>query len=132
MRNIKTLLVVLVGLLALAACSGTSGTDAVSTLPAGEDVDEAAADIQAELNTLAAEIEASEAADELQAAWTEVQAQVGSAIATLSADGEVDTTALESEFDNFETQLEALGDDVGEDVVDAWQSVRQQIEQLFN
>jgi hypothetical protein len=134
MRNIKTLLVVLVGLLALVACSGTSGTgaDAVSTLPAAEDVDEAAAEIQAELNTLAAEIEESEAADEIQAVWTDVQTQVGSAIATLSADGEVDTAALESEFDDFETQLEAIGDEVGDDVMEAWQDVRQQIEQLFS
>ena len=132
MRNVKTLLIA-VGLLALVACSGTSGTgaDGVSTLPAGEEVDDAAAEIQAELNALAAEIEASEAADEIQAAWTEVQAQVGSAIATMSADGEVDIAALQSEFDDFETQLETLGE-VGDDVREAWQDVRQQIEQLFN
>ena len=134
MRIIKTLLIVVVGLLALVACSGTSGTgeDVVSTLPSSEDVDDAAAEIQGEWDALAAEIQASGAADEIQSAWTEVQAQVASAIATLSADGEVDTAALESEFDDFETQLEALGDEVGDDVMEAWQDVRQQIEQLFD
>jgi hypothetical protein len=134
MRNIKTLLAVLVALSTLAACSGTSGTaeDAISTLPTGEQVDDAAVEVQAELSALAAEIEASDAAAEIQAAWTEVQAEVGSAIATLSADGEVDTAALESEFDEFQSQLDTLGDEVGDDLMAAWLEVRQQIEQLFD
>jgi predicted small secreted protein len=134
MRNIKTLLAVLVALSTLAACSGTSGTgeDAISTLPTGEQVDDAAVEVQAELSALAAEIEGSDAAAEIQAAWTEVQAEVGSAIATLSADGEVDTAALEAEFDEFQSHLDALGDEVGDDLMAAWLEVRQQIEQLFD
>ena len=131
--RIKTLLLVVVGLCAIVACSGTTGSeDVASTLPAGEEVEDAAAQIQEDLSALAAEIEASGAAADIQAAWTEVQAQVTSAIATMSADGDVDTAALESEFDDFETQLDSLGDEVGDDVMAAWQDVRRQIEQLFD
>lgn len=134
MRSIKTLLVVLVGLLALAACSGTTGTTdgSVSSLPPAEDVSETAAEVQAELSALASEIETSEAADDIRAAWSDVQTEVGSAIATLTAGGDVDTTALQSEFDEFETQLDALGDEVGDDLRESWLEVRQQIEQLFD
>jgi hypothetical protein len=132
LRNIKTLLVVLIGLFALAACSGTTDTTLGSSLPAGEDVSDAAAEVQAELSTLASEIESSEAADDIRAAWANVQTEVGTAIATLSADGEVDTEALQSEFDEFESQLDALGDEVGDDLRESWLEVRRQIEQLFN
>ena len=131
MRNIKTLLVVLVGLFALAACSGTTGTTDGSSLPAGEDVSDAAAEVQSELSTLASEIESSEAADDIRAAWANVQTEVGTAIATLTAEGEVDTEALQAEFNEFESQLDALGDEVGDDLRESWLEVRRQIEQLF-
>lgn len=134
MRSIKTLLVVLVGLFALVACGGTTGTTdgSVSSLPSGEDVGDAATEVQAELSALASEIEASDAADDIRAAWSDVQTEIGSAIATWTADGEVDTAALQSEFDEFETQLNALGDDVGDDLRESWLEVRQQVEQLFD
>jgi len=131
LRNIKTLLVVLVGLFALAACSGTTGTTDGSSLPAGEDVSNAAAEVQAELSTLALEIESSEAADDIRAAWANVQTEVGAAIATITADGDVDTEALQAEFNEFESQLDALGDEVGDDLRESWLEVRRQIEQLF-
>lgn len=134
MRSIKTLLFVFVGLLALAACSGTTDTTdgSVSSLPSGEDVGDAAAEVQGELSALAAEIESSEAADDIRAAWSDVQTEISSAIATWTADGDVDTAALQSEFDEFETQLDALGDEVGDDLRESWLQVRQQVEQLFD
>jgi hypothetical protein len=132
LRNIKTLLAALIGLVALAACSGTTDTTIGSSLPAGEDVSGAAAEVQAELSTLASEIESSEAADDIRAAWTSVQAEVGTAIATVTADGDVDTEALQSEFNEFEAQLDALGDEVGDDLRESWLEVRRQVEQLFD
>jgi len=133
MRSIKTLLVLLAGLFALVACSGTTDTTngSISSLPPEEDVSAAAADVQADLSALAAEIESSEAADDIRAAWSNVQTEIGSAIATFTADGNVDIAALQSEFDEFETQLDALGDDVGDDLRESWLQVRQQVEQLF-
>jgi ABC-type glycerol-3-phosphate transport system substrate-binding protein len=133
MRNLKTLLVLLAGLFALAACSGTADTTdgSISSLPPEEDVSATAADVQAELSALATEIESSEAADDIRTAWSSVQTEITAAIATFTADGDVDTDALQSEFDNFEAQLDALGDEVGDDLRESWLEVRQQVEQLF-
>jgi ABC-type glycerol-3-phosphate transport system substrate-binding protein len=133
MRNLKTLLVLLAGLFALAACSGTTDTTdgSISSLPPEEDVSAAAADVQAELTALAAEIESSEAADDIRPAWSSVQMEITSALATFTADGDVDTEALQTAFDEFETQLDAHGDEVGDDLRESWLEVRQQVEQLF-
>ena len=136
MRTVRVLLVALVAALALAACSDTpdSVEDAVSSLPSGEDVvedvTEVAEDVQTQLNELGTAIENSEAAEDLQAAWSDVRTEITSAISSFTSGENIDTEAIQAQFDEFQTELEAMGDDVGDDVMSAWSELRAAFEQL--
>ena len=131
MHKSRILLAVLAATMAVGACSDTSGTVDASSLPGSGEVSDAVTELQTDMSELANQIESSDAAAELQSAWGDLQAEISSGIAAMTSDEVVDTEALQAEFDEFETQLDALGDDVGDEVVDAWNELRSQLEQLF-
>ncbi|HEX6222443.1 MAG TPA: hypothetical protein VF115_15235 [Acidimicrobiia bacterium] len=134
MRIARLILVAVVAALALAACSDTpdSVEDAVSSLPESEDVADMAADVQTELNELATEIENSDVADDLQTAWSEVRTEITSAISSVTSGETLDTESIQTELDEFQTELEAMGDDVGDNVMSAWTELRSSFEQLMS
>jgi len=142
----------MIGMLATAACSDTVPEDADDTVgdvpttlaeptattegtepteaDTASDPAELAARLQLELATLGEEIQASEGAEELQTAWTEVEAQVSSALEDIQ-EGTIDTGGLESQLDEFQATLDAMGDDVGSEVREAWESLRSSLEELM-
>jgi len=134
MRKIRLLLLALVAALAVGACSDTpdSVEDAVSSLPDSEDVTEVATEVQMELNELATEIENSDVADDLQAAWTDMRTEITSAISSATAGEALDTESIRTELDEFQSELEAMGDDVGDSVMSAWSELRAAFEQLMS
>ena len=134
MRKIRLLLLALVAALAVGACSDTpdSVEDAVSSLPDSEDVTEVATEVQMELNELATEIENSDVADDLQAAWTDMRTEITSAISSATAGEALDTEAIQTQLDEFQSELEAMGDDVGDSVMSAWSELRAAFEQLMS
>lgn len=136
MRTVRVLIMALMAALAVAACSDAPENveDAVSSLPSSEEVTEnvteVAEDVQTQLNELGTAIENSEAAEDLQTAWSDVRTEVTSAISSFSAGESIDTAAIETQFDAFQTELEAMGDDVGDEVMAAWNELRSAFEQL--
>ncbi|HXV71681.1 MAG TPA: hypothetical protein VEB69_09795 [Acidimicrobiia bacterium] len=136
MRTVRVLIMALMAALAVAACSDAPENveDAVSSLPSSEEVTEnvteVAQDVQTQLNELGTAIENSEAAEDLQTAWSDVRTEVTSAISSFSAGESIDTAAIETQFDEFQTELEAMGDDVGDEVMTAWNELRSAFEQL--
>lgn len=136
MRTVRVLIMALMAALSVAACSDAPENveDAVSSLPSSEEVTEnvteVAEDVQTQLNELGTAIENSEAAEDLQTAWSDVRTEVTSAISSFSAGESIDTAAIETQFDAFQTELEAMGDDVGDEVMTAWNELRSAFEQL--
>lgn len=136
MRTVRVLIMALMAALSVAACSDAPENveDAVSSLPSSEEVTEnvteVAEDVQTQLNELGTAIENSEAAEDLQTAWSDVRTEVTSAISSFSAGESIDTAAIETQFDAFQTELEAMGDDVGDEVMAAWNELRSAFEQL--
>jgi hypothetical protein len=53
------------------------------------------------------------------------------AITAATTDGSVDTAAVQAELDDFQSDLEAVGDDVSSDLMSAWTSLRGKFEQLI-
>jgi uncharacterized protein YlxW (UPF0749 family) len=134
MKVIRILAMIVVGLLAIAACADTTGDieDAVTSLPEASDVADLASEVQAEMTELATEIQNSQAAADLETAWVALQAEMTAALSSVQADGEIDTTALQSELDEFESELTAAGDEVGDDLMSAWSSLRAKFEDLIS
>jgi hypothetical protein len=81
---------------------------------------------------LSASIQSSGTADDVQTAWTKVQSEITAAISAVTADGSVDTNAIREDLDEFQTELEAAGDEVGDEVISAWASLRAKFEQLIS
>lgn len=133
MRTVRLFLVALIGAFAMAACADTPDTveDAVSSLPGEEDVAEVGADIQAEIEAVATEIENSEAADDLTAAWSDMQAEINAAVDSITSNEAVDTEAIQAELDEFQAEVEAAGDAVSDDLVVAWNELRSTVEDLI-
>lgn len=139
MKTFKMIIVALMAVLATAACgNGTADLGTGTTLPSVGDVTDnpeleaAAEQVQSDMEELAQQIESSQAADELQSEWTELQAEIESVIASVMSDGEVDTSGLETAMDDFQTDLEAAGDELDDELMAAWTSLRTQIMQLTN
>lgn len=132
MRKIRIFVLALVAALAVGACSDTPDSieDAVSSLPDAEDVTDVAEDVQTELNELGEAIESSEAADDLQTAWGEVRTEITSAISSFTSGETIDTEAVQAQLDEFQSELEAMGDDVGDDLMSAWNELRSSFEQM--
>jgi hypothetical protein len=84
------------------------------------------------MTELATEIQNSQAAADLETAWVALQAEMTAALSSVQADGEIDTTALQSELDEFESELTAAGDEVGDDLMSAWSSLRAKFEDLIS
>lgn len=97
---------------------------------AGSDPAALAARLQSELTTLGEEIQASEAAEDLQTAWAELETQVSSALADIG-EGNFDTGDLEDQLDEFQSTLDAMGEDVGSEVREAWATLRSSLEELM-
>jgi formiminotetrahydrofolate cyclodeaminase len=134
MKVIRILAMIVVGPLAIAACADTTGDieDPVTSLPEASDVADLAGEVQAEMTELATEIQNSQAAADLETAWVALQAEMTAALSSVQADGEIDTTALQSELDEFESELTAAGDEVGDDLMSAWSSLRAKFEDLIS
>jgi len=132
MRKTRLIVLALAAALAVGACSDTpdSVEDAVSSLPDSEDVTAVAAEVQTELNELTTAIENSEVAGDLQVAWSEVRTEITSAISSATAGDSLDTESIEAELDEFQSELEAMGDEVGDEVMSAWTELRAAFDQL--
>lgn len=132
MKTLRLLAIAMIGLFALAACNDATGdlSDVPTTLPEASEVEDAFTDVRDDIEQLATEIENSEAADDLQAQWVEVQADITAAIDSATTDGSIDTTGLEQSMDEFEAELEAAGDEFGDEAMALWTQLRTQIEQL--
>jgi len=133
MKTIRILVLGIVGLIGLAACSDTPDSleDAVSSLPQTEDLAALAEEIQTEMTVLATEIQNSEAADELQETWADTQSEMRAAIDSVTSDGTVDGEAIRSQLEEFQSELEAAGAAVSDDLISAWTSLRTRFEQLI-
>jgi hypothetical protein len=133
MKFVRVLAFALIGLLAIAACSDPPDSvgDAVSSLPESDDVAAAAAEVQTEMTQIADEIQRSAAAEDLESSWNDVQTSMTAAITAATTDGSVDTAAVQAELDDFQSDLEAVGDDVSSDLMSAWTSLRGKFEQLI-
>jgi hypothetical protein len=129
------------GALALAACSSETVDDVTSELESATDVSvaddveqdamELAAEVQDEMSTLGTEIQNSDAADDLQAAWNEMQGEVTAALASMGTDGTISTEGLEEGIDEFQTALDSAGDEIGPEITEAWNSLRDKVESLM-
>lgn len=134
MRTIRVLIVALIGALALAACSDPPDTvdEAVSSLPSEEEVTDALANLQSEIDAVATEIENSDAADELREAWSNVEAELTEAANSIASNETIDTEAVRAELEEFQTEVEAAGDDVSDELAAAWDELRSTFEQLMS
>lgn len=141
----RTLIVFgLAGILATSACAdanlsettlgGVPGTTTTGATSATPDTDlepsAAIAELQQRMSELATEIQGSEAAAELQARWEQLQTEMASALASIQEDGRLDTTAFESMLQEFEDDLETLGDQVEPEVMEAWAMFRESLDRL--
>jgi len=133
MKLIRALVFALIGVMAIAACSDTPDTvgDAVSSLPGSDDVAATAAEVQTEITEIADQIQSSAAAEDLQSSWNDVQTSMTAAITAVTTDGSVDTSAVQAELDDFQSDLEAMSDDVSPELMSAWSSLRDKFEQLI-
>lgn len=100
------------------------------TNDAGSDPAALAARLQSEMTTLSEEIQASEGAEDLQTAWAELETQVSSALADIG-DGNINAGDLEDQLDEFQSTLDAMGEDVGSEVREAWATLRSSLEELM-
>ncbi len=140
MKKSKIAALGLSGILALSACTGT---DVTSTTDAGgvtsstsdstpDDSSSAILELQAEVTDLQTAVQNSAASAELQESWNALQTEVLAVISSASADGVVDTTELQDEIDAFQSDLDALGSDVEDDVRSAWDKVKDRIESMMS
>lgn len=123
--------IAMAGLLVIGAC-----TDGTVDPEVSDDVEQEAVDLAAEVETqmtnLAIEIQDSEAAADLQGAWGDVQAEITAAIASMGTDGTIQTENLGAELDEFEAELEAAGDAVTPELLQAWEALRSSVEQMMS
>jgi PBP1b-binding outer membrane lipoprotein LpoB len=133
---------IMIGALVLAACSGDTVEDVTSEIEDAtnasvsdeveQDAVDLATDVEQQMDTLSNEIQNSEAADDLQNAWNDIQNEVTAAIASMQTDGTISTEGLEQELNEFQTELDAAGDEIAPEVRDAWTSLRTSIEQMMS
>ena len=143
MRNRTLIAFGIAGAMTIAACAGTtdptvttaavvpgtSGSDDTATT--GSDPAAMAAELRARIDELAAEIENSEAAEQLQSNWAELQAGFTAALAGIGEDGTVDLSGVEDGLEEFEAEIEDLGDQVEPELRDAWERFQSELQQLM-
>ncbi|HET9261320.1 MAG TPA: hypothetical protein VFP42_14460 [Acidimicrobiia bacterium] len=130
------------GLLVFVGCSGNGLEDVASDLEDATDATvsdeveqnalELAADVEEQMDTLTEEIQSSGAAEELQSAWSEVQTEMTAAIASMQADGTMTVEGIEEALDDFQTEIEAAGDEIAPELRSAWDSLRTSIQELIS
>lgn len=132
MKALRVFAISIIALAGVVACSDVpdSVDEVVSSLPEEEDVTAAVESIQTEIDTITEEIESSDAAEDLRNGWADVQSEIESAVASIAAGEQIDTEAIEAELDLFQADVEAVGDDVSDELIAAWDSLRDQFEQL--
>jgi hypothetical protein len=134
MRSRLMIAVALVGAMGLVSCSDTPDAveDIPTTLPDAADVQDLVADVQTEMDDIATEIENSEANEELQSAWTEIETEIRSAIESVADDGTIDTSGIQDQLDEFQETLNSLGDDVSDELMSSWTTLRNALDQLMS
>lgn len=131
MRTIRILIVALAGAVAVAACSDTPEGLTPTSLPGEEDVAELVAEVQADIEEVNTELANSEAADELRTAWSELNAELTTAIQSITSNQAVDTEAVRNQLDEFQSEVEAAGDEVSDELRSAWIELRSKFERLL-
>jgi predicted nuclease with TOPRIM domain len=133
MKRVRILILALAGAVTVAACSDTPEVldDAMTSLPGEEDVAELVTEIQSDIEDVTTEIENSEAADELRSTWSELRSELAGALDSMTSNQAVDTETLQDRLDEFQSDLEAAGEEVGDDLRSAWLTLRSNLEQLL-
>jgi hypothetical protein len=141
MRKTKSFAIAIACLLALGACTDNDLTTttvdrgAVTTVAdstgATADVAATIAEVQSEVTDLSNEIQNSAAAAELQESWNTLQTAVLAAVASVADDGTMDGTQIQGAIDDFQTDLDALGADAEPTVVEAWDTLRDNLESMM-
>lgn len=145
MRKARILAVLLAAMLALPACSDTTSVDDVVTTlddvvttlgdtaeEVGDDVAATVIEVQAEVTDLATEVQNSAAAAELEQSWNTLQTQVLAALSTIGDDGMVDGSEVQDALDEFQNDVDALGDEVEPTLTEAWDTLRQRLEGMMS
>lgn len=133
MKRVRILILVVAGAVAIAACSETPEVldDAMTSLPGEEDVTELVSEIQSDIEDVTTRIENSEAADELRSTWSELRSELSGALDSMTSNQAVDTETLRDRLERFQSDLEAAGEEVGDDLRSAWLDLRSKLEQLL-
>lgn len=131
MRPLRILIVALVGAVAVAACSDTPEGLVPTSLPGEEDVAELVFEVQTDIEEVNTELASSEAADELRAAWSELSSELNGAIQSITSNQAVDTEAVRNQLDEFQSELDAAGDEVSDELRSAWIELRSKFERLL-
>lgn len=133
MRPIRILILALAGAVAVAACSDTQESldDTVTALPGEDDVAELISEVQADIEEVNRELADSEAADELRVAWSELNSELTGAIQSITLNQAVDTEAVRNQLDEFQSELEAAGAEVSDELRSAWIELRSKFERLL-
>lgn len=144
MRNIKLLIAALTCMFALAACSDgvldttttVGGVETTEAAPeptdAPDDVAGTVAEVQTEMTALATEVQNSAAAADLEESWNALQTEVLAAVASLTDGGTIDGEPVQNAIDDFQSDLDALGEDVEPTLVEAWNSLKSRLESLMS
>lgn len=113
--------------------TATTAADAETDTTVGveDDLSELATRVQTEMMALQQEIESSQVAGDLQAAWTELEAEIAAAIESVQTEGAIDPSQIEAGIEEFESTLDAMGDDVEGELRSAWENFRSTLEQLM-
>lgn len=140
MRKSKVLAALFAGILVLSACGDTTVEDvedgvtslgeAADNLP--PEVTETVDEVQADVTNLATEVQNSAAAAELEESWNSLQTEVVAALAAIGDDGMVDGTEVTDAIDDFQADLDALGDEVEPTLAEAWDTFRQRLEGMMS
>lgn len=141
MKKLNVLAALLAGMLVLSACTtavdGDAVDDVVTTLgetaeEVGDDVSATVADVQAEVSELATEVQNSAAAGELEESWNTLQTEVLAAVAAIGDDGMIDGSQVQDAIDDFQSDLDALGNEVEPTLAEAWDTFRQRLESIMS
>jgi hypothetical protein len=144
MKTRTLLILAIAGLLSLTACdeaglTTTTLTDGATTTDSPTTADDVANDIattvgevQAEVTELANEVQNSAVAEDLRESWDALQAEVLAAVAAIRDDGTIDGSQVQEALDSFQSDLDALGDQVEPSLVDAWETLRNRLESLMS